>query len=134
MRPAPEHPNALRRRSILLASAAGLFLFYFLCALSAALLCVIDVSPLYDASAALLSLALSCLLAGFLCGKRLRRRGIQNGLLCGLLTCVMIRLSAAVILTTPDLLPAPIQPLLALTAGAIGGILGVNTKNRYLSR
>lgn len=134
MRPAPEHPNTLRRRSILLASAAGLFLFYILCALSAALLCVIDISPQYDVPVTLLLLALSSLLAGFLGGKRLRRGGIRIGLLCGLLTWLMIRLSAAVFLAAPDLLPAPIQPLLALITGTVGGIWGVNTKNRYLSR
>lgn len=134
MRRNPEHPNTLRRRSILLASAAGLFLFYLLCAAAAAVLCLLDLPSSALNAIVYLARAAACLCAGFRAGRRLRRGGMKTGLLCGLLTGLLIHLTAALLLLQIDFFPSLSALLSATGCGVLGGIWGVNTKNRYLSR
>lgn len=62
----------------------------------------------------------------FICGKYRRRKGMISGIKCGIIIYALI--SAAGLLISDR--PANISKLLILvTAGAIGGITGVNSKH-----
>ena len=62
--------------------------------------------------------------AGGVCGKFRRRRGLIDGIICGcILSGVVIAASAAV-----GGFPSIKKLLLLLAAGAVGGVMGVNSK------
>ena len=63
--------------------------------------------------------------AAYICGRYRRRRGLIDGIICGVV--LYLSLSAAAMMMTGA--PAEAKKLLLLTvAGAAGGVMGVNTK------
>lgn len=117
-----------RYRSILLAVAAGLFFAFSLTALLSTALRVVDAAPALLSAMAGVSLSSGCFCAGFCAAKRRRRHGLRLGLLCGLLTYAAIFLAGTLLLHRLAGLPPLSKLLLALLCGAVGGVLGVNTK------
>ncbi len=81
------------------------------------------------ASAALCAGAFS---GGFVCAKTRRHHGLALGLLCGSLIFIFIFAVSLFFARSSQGLSGPSKLLLALLFGAVGGIVGVNTKaNRF---
>ncbi|MDO4863100.1 MAG: TIGR04086 family membrane protein [Ruminococcus sp.] len=74
---------------------------------------------------AALSAAVGGFTAGYVCGKYRRRYGLLSGIVCGAVLYAALSLAGLFALGVP----ADIRKLLLIvTAGAIGGVIGVNTK------
>ena len=71
------------------------------------------------------SAAAGGVVSGYICGKYRRRRGLADGIICGGVLGLM--LAAAAVAVTGDL-PAVWKLILLLIAGAVGGVMGVNSK------
>ncbi len=71
------------------------------------------------------ALVLGALSAGFLCGKRRRRNGLKEGILCGAVMYVMIFVGGVILCSSAV---SPKKLILLAVAGAIGGVMGVNSK------
>lgn len=112
--------------------------FSFAAALLCGAACVIALSALFSALEyfviggmqfirffSLTALTAGTFFSGRICGKYRRRRGLIDGLICGLL--MYAALTAAAVITTGA--AADIKKLLLLAlAGAAGGVAGVNSK------
>lgn len=63
--------------------------------------------------------------AGFICGKRRRRNGLKEGILCGAVIYLLIFIGGVILCSTA----VSFKKLILLAAvGAFGGVMGVNSK------
>lgn len=63
--------------------------------------------------------------AGFICGKRRRRNGLKEGILCGAVIYLLILIGGVILCSTAVSFK---KLILLAVAGAIGGVMGVNSK------
>ena len=71
------------------------------------------------------SAAAGGVVSGYICGKYRRRRGLADGIICGGVLCLI--LTAAAVAVWGDL-PELWKLILLICSGAIGGVMGVNSK------
>ncbi len=62
--------------------------------------------------------------AGGICGKFRRRRGLIDGIICGCILSAVVIAASAAVGGFPDIK----KLLLLIAAGAVGGVMGVNSK------
>lgn len=71
------------------------------------------------------SAAAGGLVSGYICGKYRRRRGLADGIICG--GVLGLLLATAAVAVWGDL-PELWKLILLIVAGAVGGVMGVNSK------
>ncbi len=95
------------------------------------LLTMVDGNDVVKSAMSSLSLCAGCFAAGFFCGKNKREKGILNGILCGFCVYAAIFLASTLILKITANANALGKVLLCCVLSAIGGVLGVNSKQNF---
>lgn len=105
-------------------SAAGIAVIILCCIIFSMITFFVLKSMMFLPYFSIISLFCGGFSAGEICGKFRRRRGLIDGIICG---CI---LSAAVIIASAAVggFPGIKKLLLLIIAGAVGGVIGVNSK------
>lgn len=77
-----------------------------------------------------ISLGIGAYFGGFICAKKRRKNGMLMGLITGGIIFFIIFLLSIIIVRSAISLTFASKLILAVVCGAIGGIVGVNAKNR----
>ena len=85
-----------------------------------------NISPAAVVPLTVVSLCISCFVAGFLCGRMTRKNGLIVGIICGFSVFLLFSLVGLLSIGGAIGVLALTKLVLALIFGAIGGILGVN--------
>lgn len=80
---------------------------------------------------AYLSLGVSAIIGGFLCGKLIKRKGLVFGIICGLPSCLLMLILCTVLAGAPGS-GAVFGCMEILLCSAVGGILSVNKKRKKI--
>ena len=116
------------RRSLLFSSMMGLTVTLILI-----MLFTLFVYVLMDNSDGLkgwitISLIAGAFLAGMICGRHRRRKGLLEGVLCGLIMFSILILLGLIFIGSPSQVIGIKKLLLTTIPGGIGGAIGVNMK------
>ena len=123
-----EKRNRLPLKLILFCSVVGALVLALLLVGFSLLLTLQDLPHAAVEPLALLAGILGCVAAGFLCAKLYGRNGLLTGSACGAMVFAIV-LFAGCISVHGTLQPGSLlKAVIFLFAGAIGGVLGVNTR------
>ena len=117
-----------RAKRVLACSLVGAAVTALLLLGFSAVLTVRDIPHSAAEPMALAAAVLGCMAAGFLCARLSGRGGLLHGLLCGLVVFVIVcGAGMAALGGSPGWLLG-IKLVIFLLSGAIGGVLGINTR------
>lgn len=119
-------PDLRRAATYALSSAVGGICTGGCLALSAWLMSALQIPLSLAQLFALFSLGAGCMLAGFLCGKIKRRKGLKNGFICAVILLSVCMLGA-LLLGTVNGTDAISKTITAVVTGCTGGVLAVNS-------
>ncbi len=126
--------RAPRCRRYLLAVLAGFFVVLLCLFACSVVMTVLDAPRWCISLMSAASLCIGCFAAGYAAAKRRRRHGLRTGLVSGLLTCGAVFLLGVWFLQRLCSLSTVPRLLLAVFCGAVGGVLGVNSRLRGIVR
>lgn len=127
-----------RRRKLLNTPMAYMFISVFV-GLGTILICLfgfatllshINAPPALVSVMATVSLCIGGYFGGYLCAKKKRRNGLLQGVICGVVIFMVILVIGSVFAKAALGISAGGKLLLTMLFGAIGGVVGVNTKKR----
>lgn len=95
------------------------------------LLTFVDGSDEVKSAMASLSLCAGAFASGFFCGKNKREKGIVNGVFCGLCVYFAVFATGTLLLNITADISAFGKALLCCALSALGGIIGVNSKQNF---
>lgn len=119
-------PDLRRAATYALSSAAGGICTVGCLALSAWLMSALQIPLSLAQLFALFSLGAGCMLAGFLCGKIKRRKGLKSGFICAVILLSVCMLGA-LLFGTVNGADAIAKTITAVVTGCTGGVLAVNS-------
>ncbi len=97
--------------------------------LSALVMYIFQFEPKYASLGALLSLGVSCLTSGWLCGAIRRRHGLKTGMQCAVIFIIICEAGSVINGTFPDS-GLTSKAICAVLTACTGGVLGVNKNER----
>lgn len=111
-------------------SSLGGFAVVIMCILAFAFIITkIDVTDKIVTVMSSVALCIGAYAGGFLAAKKRRRNGLLMGILCGLFMFFVILVISTFLIQTVSGFSPSLKLILTLLFGAIGGIVGVNSKH-----
>ena len=123
MKSLKEHPMLPFGTSVIIGAAAAAVVLL----LGSAVIFVLQLPEDWGHIMGLLSLAVGCLTAGYLLGRKKKRSGIKQGALCGM-ALFLLCLIGGIILGSVTAGGFFGKLAVCLCAGIIGGVMGVNSR------
>ena len=125
-------PSALMQwlRPLLIGTAVGIIVCIALLLLMAAVVQAVDVPQRATIPLAVTAAAAGAFFAGLAAARAAGQRGLLFGALCGLLLFLLILLAGFIRYTGVSGGYAMVKLAVLLTAGGLGGVLGVNRQGR----
>ena len=80
---------------------------------------------------AIFSISVGALVSGFACAKFMRRNGLAYGALCGVVFCFVVMLASFGVSDNGFGLTALFKIVFMMLSAMLGGVLGVNTRQRW---
>ena len=112
---------------MLKAVTVGLFALTVMLLLFSFVLTKVDVPFSLLNPVSMIMIALSCILAGYIAARSIRKRGFLIGAVCGIMIDIILILVSFFFSDCFDL-QVLIKLIVSILSGSIGGILGVNQK------
>jgi len=119
----------LNFRNLLKALCVGLIVSVILIAILSALLVFTPLPESTTSAAIIIVIIISNLIAGLSLSKKMRANGLMAGIFVGIFYAVALYLIGAIFYNKVDInWGTVIMLLISIVSGAVGGIVGVNTK------
>lgn len=121
----------LRNISIpIISSALALGIIFLIILFFSYIITKIDANDLMLSVMSTVALCIGAYVGGYVSGKRRKRNGLLMGVLCGVFIFLIIVVLSSIFAKTVKSFSMPVKLIVTLVSAGLGGIVGVNSKDR----